>query len=87
MLQLFCGTGNWNDKKWSVLLQPLRLCCREEGEKKGEEVEKVEEEVEEEKEEEEGGDMTGRLGCRTALVELSSEAGVVVVVSRLKQLE
>ena len=83
MLQLFCGTGNWNDKKWSVLLQPLLVCCREEGEKKGEEVEE-EKEVEEE---EAGGDMTGRLGCRTALVELSSEAGVVVVVSRLKQLE
>ena len=72
MFQLVCWTGNWNDRKCSVLVQPFLVCCREE-----------EEEVEEEVE---GGDMTGRLGWRTALVELTREAGVVVV-SRLKQLD
>ena len=66
MFQLVCWTGNWNDRKCSVLVQPLLVCCREE--------------------EEEGGDMIGRLGWRTALVELTREAGVVVV-SRLKQLD
>ena len=71
MFQLVCWTGNWNDRKCSVLVQPLLVCCREE---------------EEEVEEEEGGDMIGRLGWRTALVELTREAGVVVV-SRLKQLD
>ena len=64
LVQLFCWTGNWKDKKWSVLAQPLLICCRE------------------------GGAITGRLGCSTALVELLREAaGRVVVVSRLKQLE
>ena len=68
LFQLFCWTGNWKDKKWSVLAQPLPVCWREQEEK------------------EEGGGIIGRLGCRTALVELVREAGVVVV-SRLKQLE
>ena len=64
LVQLVCWTGIWTERKWSVLAQPLLICCRE------------------------GGAITGRLGCSTALVELLREAaGRVVVVSRLKQLE